>query len=52
VHVVTFGLFVAVLTATLFPPLTDADASPVDDDDHGDANLEPSPSHHFLTRRD
>ena len=52
VHVVTFGLFVAVLTATLFPPLTDADASPVDDDEDGGANLDPSPARHFLTRRD
>jgi uncharacterized membrane protein len=40
VHVVTFALFVAVLAATLFPPLTDTDA----DDELAHASLERSPS--------
>jgi uncharacterized membrane protein len=40
VHVVTFALFVAVLAATLFPSIDDADASDAADR----ARLEPSPS--------
>jgi uncharacterized membrane protein len=53
VHVATVALFVAVLAATLFPPLDSADLDPVDDGGNsGRASLEPSMTDPSTSTRD